>query len=766
MMISFHRQAARRLELRAIVAGAGLLLAAMVPGCSGTGRNPEMPPNPALEGVYRAADGVIVALRPPTDGLTVLFFYSQDCPISNFYIPVLNALVQRHGEDRIRWVGACVDPQPDDQLKHARDYAISFPVIADRRGQLARAVGATTTPEALVFDARGQLLYRGRIDDHYAARGVKAAAPQSHDLDDAVTAGLAGRRPDRREASPVGCPLPESVPEEELNVTYAEHVAPLLFKWCLECHREGAIAPFPLETYEQARQRAGDLATVTRSRFMPPSRRDPRFGQRILHDRLLADSEIDLIATWAAQGGAEGDPSLIPEKPQFTAGWALGTPDLVLEMPEPFVVPATGSDILRCFVLPTGLRTDEFVSGIEFQPGSPRAVHHIISYVDTSGAAAKLDDRDPGPGYECFGGPRAVISGDLGGWGPGSPPDFLPEGIARRLPANADIIMQIHYHPTGREESDRTRIGIYFSKLPVKQAFHWMLTLNDQFRIPPGARNYEVTASRVIPVDVMVSMVAPHMHLLGKDVRIWVEKPDGTRVDLLRVAPWDFAWQRLYYLEKPVSVPRGSTIRLQGHFDNSSDNPLNPSRESPIEVRPGEQTTDEMILCAIGVTKTGQDLTQPGAKDDLDDFLNDWDLTAKPTWRVWSAAKDGAATLQPTTEGFRLALSHASAQAKQWEVQVKHPAEIQKGISYELTIRLKADAPREVGCSILQNHKPYEHLCERETFHLSTEWQTFRKTFTADRDELDAQIMIAAGASSVSMDIGETTLSIKADDGP
>lgn len=724
----------------------------------------EPPRNPALEGIYRAADGGVVALRPPTDGLTVLFFYSRDCPISNFYIPVLNALVEKHGDERIRWVGVCVDPGlgPEAHAQHARDYSIAFAVIADSSGKLARAAGATTTPEAVVFDARGQLAYRGRIDDHYAARGVKATAAENHDLDDALAACLDGRRPARREATAVGCPLPEIMPEEEVAVTYADHVAPLLFRRCVECHRDGAIAPFPLETYEQARQRAGDIAAVTRSRFMPPSRRDPRFGQRMQHDILLADGEIDLLAAWAAQGAVEGDPQRMPAKPQFTEGWALGPPDIVLEMPDSFVVPATGPDIHRCFVLPTGLAEDAFVSAIEFMPGNASVVHHILSYVDTSGEAAKRDAEDAGPGYECFGGARAPVRGILGGWAPGAPPEQLPAGIARRVPAKADIVMELHYHPSGREQSDRSRVGIHFARTPVKQAYHWLKLMRDSFVIPAGESNYEMTASRSIPVDLMVTMVGHHMHWLGKNMEVWVDRPDGTRIDLARADPWDFAWQRIYDLQRPVFVPRGSTVRLRAHYDNSSANPRNPSRSAPVDVSTGEQTSDEMCLAVIGVVKADQDLTQPGARDELDYLSADWTPKENRPWRIWTAPGIAAATLAPEGPGFRVTLPPAAAAVDCWKVQVKHLASIERGETYELVVNLKADATRNVVCGILQNHRPYEHLCKLATFRLTNDWQTYRTTFTADRDESDAQIVLAAAGSRVALEIGEMTFTTTA----
>lgn len=717
----------------------------------------ETPLNMALEGVYRSAEGGIVTLRPPTDGLTVIFFYTEDCPISNFYIPVLNELVRRHGVERVRWVGACVDPDlsPENQLKHARDYAIDFPVIGDQRGELAFAVGVKTTPEVVVFDAHGQLLYRGRIDDHYAARGVKSAVADNHDLDSAVVAGLAGRLPERRETEAVGCPLPEVAPRKESKITVTEHIAPLIYRNCLECHRPGSIAPFSLETYQQARRRADDLVDVTASKFMPPSRLDPKFGQRIQHDISLSDAEIQLFAKWAKQGALEGDVSKMPERPVFREGWQLGEPDAILEMPEAFTVPAHGSDIYRCFVIPTDFGKDMFVTAVEYLPGSPTAMHHILSYIDTTGESKILDSRDPAPGYECFGSPGTRVSGELGAASPGFFGEQLPNGIARGLPHKADIVLQMHYSPTGKVETDRTRIGLHFAKKPVEHVYLWFPVQNSSFKIPAGASSHEVVASRVTPFDLIALTVMPHMHMLGKDMEVWIEKPSGERMDLLRVAPWDFKWQRSYTLAKRVKIPAGSRIVARAHYDNSSKNPLNPNRKQPQAFSFGERTTNEMCIAMLGVIRPEGGATTKDAKSAFETL---WQPQETQAWKVWTSAEVGQATLDQSSTGFRLKLQRAAAQADRWRVQAMYPVSVTKGTTYEVALKLKADAPRGVTWSVLQNHRPYEHLCASEEIQLTGDWQIFRKTFTADRDEPNAQIVIAAGGSSVPFDIAEITI--------
>jgi hypothetical protein len=257
-----------------------------------------------------------------------------------------------------------------------------------------------------------------------------------------------------------------------------------------------------------------------------------------------------------------------------------------------------------------------YISGIEYQPGNRRVVHHVLAYVDTTGEARKKDAADPGPGYQCFSGPGVEVHGDLGGWAPGNQPAILPDGIGRSLPRNADVIIQVHYHPSGKSEYDRTRIGIRFSRQPVKQILHWNAAANLEMKLPAGDSNALVKAAWTVPIDVVAHAVSPHMHMLGKDMLMSVKYPDGRTQDLIRIDHWDFNWQFTYYLDRPLELPKDSVVNVVAHFDNSAGNPRNPNIP-PRDVTWGEATTDEMCIGFVAVTKKGQDLTRAGEKDDL-----------------------------------------------------------------------------------------------------------------------------------------------------
>jgi len=401
--------------------------------------------------------------------------------------------------------------------------------------------------------------------------------------------------------------------------TFTKDVARILQQRCQGCHRRDQIGPFVLETFEQARKRAVDIAAVAEDRSMPPWKPTAGVGPKLKHDRSLRAGEIAVLKAWAHAGAPRGEKKDMPAPARFAEGWALGEPDLVLELAEDFQVPASGPDIYRCFVIPTDLSRDVLISAVECRPGNRRVVHHMITYLDTHGYGRQRDAAEAGPGYTSFSGPGVEITGDLGGWAAGNEAVHLPDGIGRSMPSRADVILQIHYHPDGKPEVDRTRLGIHFARTPVKQTLQWANATNYDFRLSAGNPNVEVRATWYVPVDVEALAVTPHMHQLGRDFRMSVAYPTGRKQDLIYIADWDPTWQNSYSFEKPIRLPKGSIVSVAAHYDNSahSRNPHHP----PRVVKCGPEVTDEMCVGYIGVVKAGQDLTRPGEKDDLFDIL-------------------------------------------------------------------------------------------------------------------------------------------------
>jgi len=396
--------------------------------------------------------------------------------------------------------------------------------------------------------------------------------------------------------------------------TYTKDVALILQTKCQNCHRRHQVGPFGLETYEQARKRSADIAAVTGERSMPPWKPTRGVGPKLKHDQSLTGAEIAVLTAWAEAGAPRGDPKDLPPPPTFAEGWKLGPPDLILVPSEGFPVPASGPDVYRCFVLPTNLARDSFLEAVDCAPGERGAVHHIIAYIDTTGRGRQLDADAPGPGYFAPSG-VGIDADELSFWTAGSEPHRLPAGVGIHIPAQADIVLQVHYHPSGKAGNDKTLVGLYFARKPIKQALHWNNASSYDFQLPAGDSNVEVKASWFVPVDLEVLAVSPHMHQLGHDMQMSVHLPNGGTQNLIEIADWDPAWQTAYYFDKPIPLVAGSIVNVVAHFDNSA-HARNPN-QPPKMVKFGGNADDEMCVGYIAVVKKGQDLTAPGARDDL-----------------------------------------------------------------------------------------------------------------------------------------------------
>jgi len=384
------------------------------------------------------------------------------------------------------------------------------------------------------------------------------------------------------------------------KITFNRHVAPILWKHCADCHHPGAVGPFSLLTYKDAAKRARFLKDVTASKRMPPWKAAAGFGD-FSHGRGLSESELETLARWADSGAAEGAAANLPRPPSFPESWQLGKPDLIVKMSAAYSVPAGGPDLWRCFVIPMSLDSDKTVAAVEVRPGNRRVVHHVSLFLDDRGQARTKDGKDGKPGYDSFGGPGIVPTGNLGGWTLGGMPRFLPANVGRALKKGSDLVMQVHYHPTGKPETDLSEVGIFFTRKPAQQILTTLVVSRNDLAIPAGAQDYHVVAqSAPLPVDVTALSVAPHMHNLGRNVKVTANLPDSRSVPLVRIDDWDFHWQETYEFAKPMRFPKGTVIRSEVKFDNSSSNPKNPN-EPPKLVRWGTNITDEMMVCIVEV---------------------------------------------------------------------------------------------------------------------------------------------------------------------
>jgi hypothetical protein len=536
----------------------------------------------------------------------VIVFTGTDCPVGNGYMPRLAELARKYEDQRIQFlaINSNASETAEKVAEHARSYGITFPVLKDDRNKVADQFMAERTNEVIVLDGQARVRYRGAIDDQYDRKGRKSG-PAHEYLADALDAVIANREPEVKATPVEGCVI-ERVAAADANsngprvraaaptiaayyeeldrsvkigpVTYAREVAPIIQNKCQACHRPGQVAPFSLLTYDDSKRWAGTMREVVAERRMPPWHADPRYGH-FENDRSLTPEQRATLLAWVDQGTPLGDVKNLPEPRSFTEGWVIGKPDVVIEMPEPYLVPAQGVVSYQLVRVKTPFTEDTWVQAAEAQPGDRTVVHHVIGYVVPPGK--NMGD--------------AVRDGHLCGYAPGEMPSIYPTGTAKLIPAGSEIVFQLHYTPMGKVKSDQSRVGLVLAKGPVKRRAYTLGIANPALRIPPGDSNYEVKSRFTFPWDAELIAFMPHMHLRGKDFLYevtYLSKEE--RETLLSVPAYDFGWQSYYRYGEPQPMPKGTRIDCTAHFDNSENNPYNPDPKK--QVRWGEQTWDEMMI--------------------------------------------------------------------------------------------------------------------------------------------------------------------------
>jgi tetratricopeptide (TPR) repeat protein len=404
-------------------------------------------------------------------------------------------------------------------------------------------------------------------------------------------------------------------------VTFNRDVAPILYANCTTCHRPGESGPFSLLTYDDAKQRASLISAVTTSHVMPPWQPESEEGE-FEGERRLEPREIDTFRRWVEDGLQEGSPTDRPTTPTFTDGWQLGAPDVIVSMPVPFAVPADGPDVFRNFVLPIPLAARRYVRAIEFRPGNARVLHHARILLDDSGEVRRLDGKEAAPGFPGMDVPGARFpDGHFLGWAPGKAPGR--ETYQWPLEPGTDFVVQMHLKPTGRPETVRASIGLYLTdEAPPRTPL--MLRLGSKtIDIPAGEDHYEITDRFEVPVDVTALSVYPHAHYLAREMFVRATMPNGKSATLLHIPNWNFNWQDEYQYTQPVALPRGTIIEMHYRYDNSADNPHNPS-SPPRRVFFGSETTDEMGELLVQVlTKNLEDTARLRAQVARKNLLTD-----------------------------------------------------------------------------------------------------------------------------------------------
>jgi peroxiredoxin/mono/diheme cytochrome c family protein len=509
----------------------------------------------------------------------VVVFVGTECPLANQFLPTLAELHKEYAGKGVQFLAINANPQDAfvAVAAHAIERNIPFPVLKDFDGKAAAAFGATRTPEAFVLDSERIIRYHGRIDDQYGI-GVRRDEPKRRDLKLALDELLADKPVSVPTTEVEGCVIGK--PREAAvkgEVTYAKHVAPILQQRCQECHRPGQVGPFSLLSYDKAVSWSDTIAEVVREERMPPWYADPKHG-KFLGDRRLTAAERDTLLAWVKQGCPKGDEKDLPAAARFPETWTIGKPDQVVSMAEEFKVPAKGVLPYKQFVVDPGFKEEKWVQRAECRPGNRAVVHHIIVYILQPGKLL-LYDKDG-------------VASTLVGWAPGDMPARYEPGTAKRVPAGARLMFEVHYTPNGKEEVDRSSIGLIFAEKPPEHVVETNILANMKLRVPPQNGLYREDFVYTFKEDAQLISFMPHMHLRGVAARYTATYPDGRTETLLNVPDWDFNWQTAYRFAKPIAMPKGTKITWSGWWDNSPDNPRNP--DPTKEVRWGLQTWDEM----------------------------------------------------------------------------------------------------------------------------------------------------------------------------
>jgi hypothetical protein len=573
-----------------------LVLGAVAAGSIGLAQGRRVPRDPVRPRTVepftlRDTRGVLHTLTDWRDArAVVVFLLGAPSPATIDLAPEMVRLEERYHSQGVLFFGLHVEPSvpADDVARFAAEHGLPFPVLLDPAHELATDLRVAATPAVALLDAAGHVLCSGRIDGRF---------------DLAVAAALAGKEPPTAATEVSGNPWPEPALRfgPETTVSFHQDVASILWTHCAGCHRSGAVGPFSLLTYRDAAKRASFLSEVAASRRMPPWRAVHGYGDFEDAGR-LSRRELATLARWVELGAPEGDPADGSDPPTFPAGWQLGQPDIVVTMPEAYELAGGTEDAFRSFVLPLGLKCDVAVAAVEFRPGNRRIVHHARFYVDPSDECRRLDAADPAPGYVAFEGDgEPLVKPGLGAWVPGQIPRLPPADVGKIVPRGSDLVLLIHYHGTGKTETDRSSVGLYLCKTPPRRRLLHIPLSTKKIDIPAGEDRHRMTLTYQLAADAHALSIVPHGHRLLRQISLTATLPEGGQVvPMLWIDDWDFNWQGEYHFARPVSLPKGTRLDLVAYYDNSAANPSNPFHP-PRRVRYGTKSDAEMLGCHVQI---------------------------------------------------------------------------------------------------------------------------------------------------------------------
>jgi thiol-disulfide isomerase/thioredoxin len=577
----------------------------------------------------------------------VIAFTGASCPLSKRFAPSLARLESEYRKHDVAFI--FVDPiavqgAKEDLLEMGREHGFKGPMLLDEEESLTRLLGARTTTDTFVLDSARTIIYRGPVDDQYGI-GYQLKKPRTQHLKNALEAHLRGELIESSALWAPGCELDVSKAEEPAPPwTYHNRISRILEANCVECHREGGVGPFGLQHYDEAEENAGMIRKVVSEGIMPPwFASDPPRGHPSpwANDRTLCASDKADLLTWIKNGKPEGNPADAPLPQVRKIEWTIGEPDVVFSLPREIQVKATGVMPYVNLQVKTDFPEDRWIQATEVRPTAPGVVHHVLVFAGADGV-------------------KRERAGALAAYVPGNTFVQFPEGVAKKLPAGATLFFQMHYTPTGKATTDRTRIGLRFAKKAPEKEVRTIPVANHRIDIPPNKANHSEIASRSIPEGTIVRAFMPHMHLRGKAIKYELISDNGLRETLLEVPHYDFNWQLRYELQEPRLIETGSRIQVTGVFDNSRNNLANPDPDA--RVRWGDQSEDEMLIgyleCEFepGTPESGYKENKVDLFTRLDKnkdgFLTRDEFTKPDLFPSFDSNKDGKVTRKEGTEGM------------------------------------------------------------------------------------------------------------------
>jgi hypothetical protein len=597
--------------------------------------------------VAKELDGDVVSFQDflGTDGSLVCFaFLYPDCPMSQRYGPVLDELQNEYNDRGLRTIGIiCEWRSLDDIQEYKNEYALDFPLYIDIDFKLANLMQVSVTPEVVLMDSKGQIRYQGRIDDRYYERGVKTPGEPTPELRNALEDVLANRAMRTPRTESAGCPIDRPEPVGPIThspggITFFKDILPFLRANCQVCHSPSNAGPFTLISYEDASDWIELGIEEIEARRMPPAQIETEVS--LQGPRKPTDAQIQMLRAWIAAGKPQGNPQDAPSLdpiPNFSEFDAeLGPPDLILEQASPTHLGATGSDVYTHLVFNWNNPEDTRVRAIQFLPGNRKIVHHalvghvpheIALEVSNNVSAPKTDNKDdkiPGfydphklgfrnPAPRNDGYPKIAF---LCGYIPGFLSVKTPEDSTILVPSGSDIVVQMHYSRSGKPEDDSSRIGIWLDrdsqdgKSQRKRNLQMIYLSGDFAVVPPGVKDFRVTANYTLPHDADLVLLSPHAHQLARWIEIVLHEPNNPKPKLLvRIPRWDFNWQAAYYASPPIPIAAGTRIEATASYDNTTDNPTNPF-DPPHPAWHAENSVDEMLLPMLSFSS--KEILDPG----------------------------------------------------------------------------------------------------------------------------------------------------------